>query len=226
MKKTIIALLALGGVVTADETVTYTITTGIKDGDNVGNGYTALTLSLTDVLFNTANNVLTTASDGSTQFNATTVDLNSISFLMRNETDTYDDITLTVKNSENDVVAVSSASIVTEKYKQEDVFNSGYYYTQRALQFTFASEDDQALTIGDTYTLTFSAGVNLRLTSNKSSGITLNATPAYMPANMVITATSVTVPKVTPSSPAVPEPTTATLSLLALVGLAARRRRK
>ncbi len=63
------------------------------------------------------------------------------------------------------------------------------------------------------------------LSTNTNSAMASAGTYAWEMSDVTVSVTT-EIPDVTPDTPAVPEPTTATLSLLALAGLAARRRRK
>ncbi len=96
------------------------------------------------------------------------------------------------------------------------------------------------LTSGTTYTLTTTSG-NTSTPTLKAGDTTINATTGHTnyenqvvfklnggDCNVAQFNDAFAVPTVTPDTPteSVPEPTTATLSLLALAGLAARRRRK
>ena len=104
-------------------------------------------------------------------------------------------------------------------------------YIQHPL--TEASETPASLTLnfivenGDLcYTYTFNGGASEKFTVVEEIDTSLAWQPYF--SWRVVNATEVTVTDVTfsTSSPMVPEPATATLSLLALAGLAARRRRK
>ncbi len=119
-------------------------------------------------------------------------------------------------------VGLGSLGNTTDQPDGASVYNTWTWYTDAAdRQGTF----DTVLTSGITYTVTLTdatAGAQVATLSwVDADGVTQSSTAAYrgsMNGGEWITGSVV--------SKVVPEPTTATLSLLALAGLAARRRRK
>ncbi len=241
MKKTLMTAL-LGLVMTGAASAAYTLgevdyttTTGMSTGsDNGTASYFKFTLS--NDLFNgtaTASNAITTASDASTSFTEV-VGLTSIEVVSRYGNDSAVlPATLKITDVNGNLVATSSSSVKNGNVRHYDVFDSADYWTRFSFTFSFDELSSQ-LTVGETYTATFydangdAMQVGMIASKNGSgtgegvAAAVMGTTPNYQPAGLVISTTSL----VEETTPAVPEPTTATLSLLALAGLCARRRRK
>ncbi len=239
MKKTIITTALVLGLASfssaADYTLgdtTYTTTTGITNGQGYFSNRSSFTFTLSNALFNGTQsgiNAITTASDSSSSFASNTVALDKIHFSFYGGAGNL----AAVQISQGDtIVATSTNRSYSATGAATDVF-TGETYNNRIQQTWQFDENTVALTLGTTYTITF---LN---SSSEATGVTLEVSycdddtqaafvgtannHSYQPAGLVITTLS-TVP--VSSGGAIPEPTTATLSLLALAGLAARRRRK
>ena len=208
----------------------------MKEGAD-GGSYSSFTITLGNRTFanNTATttNAITTATGvqteiGYTGYQADAVDLQSIALVARNQNQKLTDpLTLVLTDSAGEVVAVSSSSS-QESVVNHDIFDSSAYWTRYLCTFSFESASDSLLSIGETYTATFYSvySEETRTVSKQSlfaskisaapdsSGVQFG-TSMYQPGGMVLKAVGV-----------VPEPSAATLSLLALAGLVARRRRK
>ncbi len=198
MKKTIIALMALAGVAAATpaEDVTNAI---LGSGYQAGDAFT-LTFTIDSTSFNgyiTAP-VITLASGWN---------INSQAGTYLGFSDTTDSVDGSLTTSE----ATYSSSNKNEVQGTISVGDKGWFYKVDGLNtLTFTiTESTLSMTKGttDVATLDIDGGLtasNITIGSNITgiSGLSFTTTPA------------------------VPEPTTATLSLLALAGLAARRRRK
>ncbi len=254
MKKTLLtAALCLGLIPMASAVdytlgdIQYTTTSGISDG--ISNAFDAsyVTFTLSDKWFSgtsTTSNVLTTASNGDTQYLSSdaTLALTSISFVRRANGASATGTTIKITDAENRVVATSSAvTMGTVNVRNYDIFlgdstdpNNSEYVTAKTASWTFDALDS-ILTVGETYTIKFynESGTQVNMGISVSHSGSGNGQPeqtfasaggnaTYQPAGMIISTTSL----LATSSDAVPEPATATLSLLALAGVAARRRRK
>ena len=202
MKKTIIALMALTGVAfaTPAEDVTNAIlTSGYKAGDSF-----TLTFTIDSTSFNgyVTAPVITLAP----------------SWNINSQAGTYlgfSDATDGVDGSLTTSAATYSSGNTSEVKGTINVGDEGWFYQVNGLNtLTFTiTESMLTMTKGNSTvaTLEIADGLtasNITLGSNITgiSGLSMTTTPA--------------------PSDSVPEPTTATLSLLALAGLAARRRRK
>ena len=94
----------------------------------------------------------------------------------------------------------------------------------------WSAEDNLSVTIATDGTdswVTLSYGNTSSIVDTwKFTGVVLNANDIKLDSNLSVVSSSITFVPAVPETPAVPEPATATLSLLALAGLASRRRRK
>ncbi len=228
MKKTLItAVLAFGmmGAAFGETTytlgdVTYTTTNPMHPSTNhsghVFSSVSSFTFTLTASLFNNAaTTTQTVASNGDTSYASTAdskVSLTSIT-LWEKEHQNYSTIpdSITIKDSNGTTVATSS-SFTRHNDQLLPCNHDGGTWTFSGVNL---------LTVGSTYTVEF-ATWNIAVTNLGASGFaTTKGDAAWQPASLKIVTTSVNA-----VTPAVPEPATATLSLLALAGLATRRRRK
>ncbi len=219
MKKTLIAIMALAGLAAAD---TYTASTPAKSGAGAQGKYYGFTLAFdnatyltTDVPSNTELNLdsitLLTRSSDST---AAAMKVAVYKYVGDNTTGTYLGISeTTLENVANDTTYTLSFENITVNSSDRYQFLFVDANTTQDLT-TFAGYQAAALQWGTSVTNSFSQNIPGGWGTYKSNGIN-SWEGQYIP-----------VTTVTLSTPAVPEPTTATLSLLALAGLAARRRRK
>ncbi len=227
MKKTIIALLALAGVAAADTLVSVT--------EN-------LTVSSTDISLDTAALSLTLDSTSGAsappagtylpaEFTGATGFSPKIQFVQNKNDECYWLLEMTITNKTNSAITLTGLTL--DMYSTT---SNGSTHTGGIGEVT------TTLTYGDADT-EFGSGT-VTLGANSASG-TATITGAYELAakadetftlkvqrtqNSGLTGfasiSAATLSYKTVAAPAVPEPTTATLSLLALAGLAARRRRK
>ena len=219
MKKTIIALMALAGLAAAD---TYTASTPAKSGAGAQGNYYGFTLSFdnascltTDVPADTLlslDSITLQSRSGSATAAAMKVavykyvgDSTTGTFLGLSET--------TLENVADDTTYTLSFNGITVNSSDRYQFLYVNADTTEDLT-TFDGYKAAALAWGTAVTNSFSAQIPGGWGTYKGNGIN-SWEGNYMP-----------VTTITLSTPAVPEPTTATLSLLALAGLAARRRRK
>ena len=219
MKKTLIALMALAGLAAGE---TYTASTPAKSGAGAQGGYYGFTLTFDNATY------LTTSVPSNTELN-----LDSITLQSRSDNPTAAAMKVAVYKYESD--STTGAFLGTSVTTLENVANDTTYTltfeditvnSSDRYQFlfvqanttedltTFAGYQAAAMAWGTSVTNSFSANIPGGWGTYKSNGIN-SWEGQYIP-----------VTTVTLSTPAVPEPTTATLSLLALAGLAARRRRK
>ncbi len=222
MKKTIIALLALSGLAMAD---TYTASTPEKSAAGAQGNYNGFTLAFDNSTY------LTTTVPAGTELN-----LDSITLQSRTGSDTYGDMKVAVYEYVGDgTVGTFLGTSSTVQYAANTTFTLTFdgitVNSSDRYQFLYvnATADDATLGTFDGYkaaamkwgtsvTNSFSTYIPGGWGTYKNN--TLNSWEGqYIP----VTTVTLSTPTV---APAVPEPTTATLSLLALAGLAARRRRK
>ena len=219
MKKTLITLLALCGVATAD---TYQSTTSTKSDQGRFYGFT--------FAVGTDSTALTTTPTISAD--VLTLNLDSIELLTRNN-ESYSNVKLAVYEYVSDnttgtylgsssVESYATNTLTTFEFSDLTI-NKGTRY-----QFMFVKADatDSDLTTFDGYKEQ-SMIWGIATTADKYAGTLPTGWGIYT--NNTINGWSdhrMPVMTVNTSAPVVPEPTTATLSLLALAGLAARRRRK
>ena len=222
MKKTIIALLALSGLAMAD---TYTASTPGKSGDSAQGNYYGFTLAFDNSSYLTTD----VPSD-------TILKLDSITLLSRSN-GSSDDMKVAVYEYDADgTVGAFLGTSSTVQFAANTTFTLTFdgitVNSSDRYQFLYvaATADDSTLGTmegyqaaavqwGTSVTNSFSAQIPGGWGTYTSSG--LNSWEGiYVPVTTVTLSTPVS------AAPAVPEPTTATLSLLALAGLAARRRRK
>ncbi len=226
MKKTIIALMALAGLAAAD---TYTASTPAKSGDGAQGNYYGFTLAFDNATYLTtdvpAETVLSldsiTLQTRSNNATATAMKVAVYKYESDHKTGTF------LGLSETTLKDVANDTTYTVEFEDIEVNSSDRYQflfvmaeTEADLT-TFDGYKDAAMAWGTAVTNSFSANIPGGWGTYKGSGIN-SWEGNYVPV------TTVTLSKIDISEevPAVPEPTTATLSLLALAGLAARRRRK
>ncbi|MBR3925230.1 MAG: PEP-CTERM sorting domain-containing protein [Akkermansia sp.] len=237
MKKTLIVLMALAGIASAD---TIALTLPANGTNNGANGSTSATSALTR---------FANSADGAYMFN------NGGAV---NPGGTHEEGIL--RTNDNGQVYLTMAPRTGAGGSGEAIVMSGTElngYTVESLTFTIAESActttaDITLTLAvlentnDAWAVKESAKGAITLGSGASLTLTLGSAiewaDTYKVVAMVdntdkllgggdsplyyLTGISVTANTAMPESPAAPEPTTATLSLLALAGLAARRRRR
>ncbi len=219
MKKTIIALMALAGLAAAE---TYTASTPAKSGDGAQGNYYGFTLAFdnstyltTDVPANLElmldSITLLSRSSGAT---AAAMKVAVYKYTGDSTTGTFLGVsTNTIENAAGNTTYTLSFDGITVNSSERYQFlfvNGG---TTEDLT-TFDGYKAASMAWGVSVTNSFSAQIPGGWGTYKGNGIN-SWEGNYIP-----------VTTITLSTPAVPEPTTATLSLLALAGLAARRRRK
>ncbi len=225
MKKTIIALMALAGVAMADTVdTTFTTTNAVSTkADNYSAAGFAFTLS------GTALSTVSTPTGTTWATTGSIVELTSITLVTGSRDATIEPgkhylvITDTSKNiigwstSANSAVGESTWTFTAGNDKAVTLNTNTTYYVFAENSYTAGatlSPDSCDLRVGTSGVVDYTSGVGTTYTG--LSFIDANGTSKstrYAPAVTIITK-------------AIPEPTTATLSLLALAGLAARRRRK
>ena len=212
MKKTLIALMALAGVACAAD---YTMN---KEGDLFAGAFT-LTFDVEDLANITGDYDILAAYYQTTgrdyAANVITLNSNGTLWISRVNNITFVDGAITSEATRSDVRDKSIFKAGDSDY----VLTAGSY-TLKYLGGTNGSAAAD-LYLGDVKVASFTGGAHnmngaegggntLKLLTNDDYNVVATEYPG-MPV---------------PPSPSVPEPTTATLSLLALAGLAARRRRK
>ncbi len=226
MKTTIItAALALGlaasGMAASDYTlgdVVYTTTNPAhaNHGSDKMSNQTTFTFTLTAGLFdNEATTTQTVASNGAGDYSDTAdskVALTSITLWESGNQNTATiPGTLTITGSDGVSITSTGYTRLNDQRPCGSLHDGGTW--------TFDFDAANLLTVGTTYTVTFSSW-SVAVTNQGASGFAATGgNTTWQPASMSIETASV-------AAVAVPEPATATLSLLALAGLAARRRRK
>ncbi len=218
MKKTLIALMALASFVAAE---TYTASTPAKSGSGAQGNYYGFTLSFDNAAF------LTTDVPSDTE-----LVLDSITLQTRSGYATTDAMQVAVYKYTGDGTTgtfLGVSSTVLQDVATDTTYTLNFegitVNTSDRYQFlyvqanttenlaSFAGYKAAAMAWGTAVTNSFSGQIPSGWGTYKGNG--LNSWEGnYLP-----------VTTITLSTPAVPEPTTATLSLLALAGLAARRRR-
>ena len=232
MKKTLITLLAICGVAAAE---TITLTMPGTAVDNGGHGSISAETAITTF----ANNA-----DGGYMFNAGGVVNPDASFNegVLTTTDGVTSLTLaprTGAGGSGEAIVLSGSNLVgynVDSFTFGIASSSCTTTADIALTLAVIQKDNNAWSVvkETTGSLTLNSSAELTLTlspsikwtdsykvvaviDNTAKNLTGGNAPTY-------TMTGITMSAV--ATPAVPEPTTATLSLLALAGLAARRRRK
>lgn len=222
MKKTIITLLALGGIAIAAEPPSYSITLGDATTTSISTGSQKIWLNGEwDAYAQNFNNGW--MMDFSITSHTLTMDGKQIIFKAQGsdgglEIAVHGDNTIALTDWNGDVAITSTVALTTGT-----VYRAAYDKTAQSVYLintetneyesgTWTSENYGAI---GTYAATFYTG----------DSVTINVGDAFDMDGITGDAfkTSMTT---TPATPAVPEPATATLSLLALAGLAARRRRR
>ncbi len=227
MKNTLIALMALASVAAAD---TYTSSTPAKSGSGAQGNYYGFTLAPANDTYLT-----TDIPEGVTELN-----LDSLTIQTRSGDVIAKDMKVAVYTYTGDSTvgtylgsSSSTGTEITADTTYTLTFSGVTIDPNARYQFLFVNADADAVTLGtfDGYksvatswgvavTNSFSTGIPGGWGTYKSNGIN-SWEGQYIP---VTTLTMSTVGST--ESPVVPEPATATLSLLALAGLAARRRRR
>lgn len=227
MKKTLIALMALASVAAAD---TYTSSTPAKSAAGAQGNYYGFTLAPANSTYLT-----TDIPEGVTELN-----LDSLTIQTRSNDLIAKDMKVAVYTYTADYTVGtylgSSSSTGTEITADTTLtltFSGVTIDPNARYQFLFVNADADAVTLGSfegyqsvatswgvAVTNSFSASIPGGWGTYKGSGIN-SWEGQYIP---VTTLTMSTVGST--ESPVVPEPATATLSLLALAGMAARRRRR
>ncbi len=233
MKKTLITLLALAGVAAADTTEAITLwDTGFSvttTGDNAGQW----TLSDEDKALLTSSDWVLKKADGSALLSTTT---NASELRPNTNVGSAQGWSLdfTLTNTSTEAITLTSLTFDTLIFAGSGVYQG--LNTDRDFVFTLTCGDVTLntgnLTIGGNTTntptngvVTFTLDTAVELAANESIALGLDvakgtSNPGCFLGLKSISASGTTIGET------IPEPTTATLSLLALAGLAARRRRK
>lgn len=243
MKKTMITLLALAGVAAADEMSLTLPTTGV---DNGGHGWISADAALTNFATNADGGYMFNVGgqvnpDANVKEGVLYVDNNvaSVTLAPRTGAGGSGEVILLSGQELNG----SSVESLSFDIAGSSCTSSGTVALTLAVITLSGENNDQWVVLGDaaksTLTLGQSGSVDLTLGSavtwsdsykvvamvdNTAKGLGGGPTPTYTLTGMTVTATYTV--SGAPDTPAVPEPATATLGLLALAGLAARRRRK
>ena len=237
MKKTIIALLSLAAIAIADE-ATDVLYTSTSNGTAAG-GYEAKGFA-----FNLSGTALTTTSTPSSYDFSDSVTLSSISLTVRdvkgNTSEDKDgkhiivitDSALTIQgwsSNESDTATDAEGYSFTWNFANVTLDTDTTYY---AIAYdanvpltlgTTLSQVNEVMQFGNNGVSNYGAnGLSFDGASTGKTGLMFLNAGGYA----LNTAQTQYAPNVTIVTKMIPEPTTATLSLLALAGLAARRRRK
>lgn len=236
MKKTIISLIALAGVVSAtDDATIWTFSTNGTYNGTEGASYAGFNFTLSGEM---SSRVTTSASTQGVEITPL-VGLDSISLTTRGNQDVVGTYNLYVVDSNGTLMAVSSNSVSldTNNVATEMEFNftvDSTYGTNKSLTL---DTKYYAYLIDSTYLSTnwTSKVIGSTIAGDQINSIQLACYGYGNPNNQEEWGCaglnrSVLYPNFAPIATvnvhSVPEPTTATLSLLALAGLAARRRRR
>ncbi|MBR4107769.1 MAG: PEP-CTERM sorting domain-containing protein [Akkermansia sp.] len=216
MKKTIALLLVAAGFAMAD---TYTASTPAKSGAGAQGNYYGFTIAFDNSTY------LTTDVPADTVLNLDSITLQSrtdgTAIDMKVAVYTYEgDRTVGTFLGTSSTVTYAADTTFTLTFDGIQVNSSDRYQflyvaasTDDSTLSTFEGYQAAAMSWGTSVTNSFSTNIPAGWGTYKSNGIN-SWEGQYIP-----------VTTVTLSTPVVPEPATATLSLLALAGLAARRRR-
>ena len=234
MKKTLIALMALAGVASAELTLDKTLTTG---GTYTWDNEAYVTSAAVTLIFSsTAMDKLDTENGWNEAF-ASFVLSGGTQNQITVEHSTYSD------NSEirvsNTVLGVSWGGSRMTAFSNADYRNNGAWDTAKYAALTFAVDStgktESVFSVisatGDITTFgTAKVETGWTFNSISSAAINKNTNPVFVDKAFVYsgewTTTDLTAVTNSNLTALIPEPATATLSLLALAGLAARRRRK
>ena len=233
MKKTLIALMALAGMAAAAD---LTLTTGITYNGELYNGYTNPNVEGLDYTHSDWPGSITGAPL------TFSIDLNSLfgSSEIGNE-DTITLNTLTVKVHPGgwamDSTRFVSLSVVgNDAYTySQAIVNNAEYVVRNGGELTLSNLNLEGLTKNDTLTFTIDGGSDHTVALAGSTAGTWSGVGTFDTSNWdnrggggYTNAGTNAAPLVSlnVTTAPIPEPTTATLSLLALAGLAARRRRR
>ena len=222
MKKTIITLLALAGVAGAES---LTLTTGIKYDGVLYDGYTNPEIEGLDYTYT---DWQSSDLQDDTVFTITVGELYNADSIT-SSTFTLDSVTMKVQpngwgmGGQREVILTLGEKTVTKDYNHDA--NSAGYFTIDSIGWTDLTKDS-VLTFtvkkgigGDQWSSYENTNIPLASTTNGTwSGVSLLSIGSVTNGAPLVSLGITTAP--------IPEPATATLSLLALAGLAARRRRK
>ena len=239
MKRTFIALLALSSLALGAESEYVDTPLTLQTNFGVGSASGANRLSgIRFTIQDSTDRYLTTpaVAEGSL---ADTYTLNSIAVQFRNDSGADkigDGLALVITDTSRQVLGISSTATAFVSYTLDDYSSKIHFvdvsFTDVTLNkgteyyaFYVASADLTAIGVGDTLEAASVASVNLMgqgsgFTSPSSDFSFLSGVGTSLPDYTPIGAIHIT------AGVLIPEPATATLSLLALAGLAARRRRR
>ena len=227
MKKTIIALLALAGVAAGAEPITLTLTSPDSNLGTDGNGNQALAwsdegydeLTSWSLSFMLNDKALT---DDTNLFSTRSLGSGAEGYVLRSNADgslklmyrDHPDVLDTVITSATGLVQANTNTAITLKFVADVEKISGNVVA--GTFFIISGESSVSAKVDDYLGHTsLENNVNCRFWTNRSGN----------PASPAETFSNISLQKIDDNIVVVPEPTTATLSLLALAGLAARRRR-
>ena len=237
MKKTIIALLSLTAIAIADE-ATDVLYTSTSNG-TAASGYEAHGFA-----FNLSGTALTTTSTPSSYDFSDSVTLSSISLTVRdvtNNTSEDKDGKHIIVITDSDLKIQGWSSNVSDTATDAEGYSFTWNFADVTLDtdttyYAIAYDANVSLTLGATLARVSEVmqfGTN-GVSDYGTNGLSFDGASTGKTGLMFLNAGSYAIntaqtqyaPNVTIVTKMIPEPTTATLSLLALAGLAARRRRK
>ena len=237
MKKTLIALMALAGIAAADSITLTLPANGVNNGGHNNMGATAALTAFannTDGGYMYNNGGLVTPDASKNEGILRTNDLGQVCLTLAPRTGAGGSGEAIVLSG-TELAGLSVESLTFNITSSSCTSTADVRLTLAVLEMA-----NEAWSVKETATgaLTLNSGASLTLTlsnaiewadtykvvamvDNIGKGLSGGSSPLY-----TMTGISVVAEANRPESPAVPEPTTATLSLLALAGLAMRRRRK
>lgn len=232
MKRTLVALMALAGVAAAAD---LTLTTGISYNGALYDGYNNPNV---DGLVYTHSEWPGTMVGAPLTFS---IELNSLfgaGEIGNTDAITLNDLTVKVHSSgwamDGDrVVSLAVVGNDTYSYSQA-IVNNAEYVVRNGGELTLSNLNLEGLTKNDTLTFTISGGSDhtvalASISAGSWSGVSTFDTTDWVNKNgsyADVGTNAAPLVSLNVTTAIIPEPTTATLSLLALAGLAARRRRK
>lgn len=213
MKKTIVALMALAGIAAADEAALNITSNSISFDNEV------LTLTLAEITGASTGINETSAFTGAAGFSP------KIQFVQNKNNECYWVLNFTIENNTDSAVTLTGLGLTMNSTTAAGANHTG------GIQ-----EVTNTVTLGDqTFAGTLTLGANsasdtgvitMNYTLAANSTETLSLKVQRTGAGALTGFAAITAGALSYEMVAIPEPATATLSLLALAGLAARRRRK
>ena len=210
MKKTIVALMALAGVAMAES---LTLTSPAGGSLTTSNAWLAWSDDVAELTSWELSFTLNVQRDALSALNLAVLSDSGIQFAIDPDgsVELYGGSVTSTNSAANFVSAVKTDTAITLQYIANEENGDIIGGTLKA------TSGSNVLSVDLTHELTLTSGDSgsIRLWTNSGNEQYSNITLSKLSNNVITT-----------PAPAAPEPTTATLSLLALAGLAARRRRK